>query len=317
MNLKKKKKQLIAAALTVALSLGSAVPALSAAAPTVMAAESSSIGHGSIMLDTANYIMAPNNIYDIGVTIKDGNGNTLSASEVRSMFSSGKIKVTDSRTGSVVNLTQLVNGNFRVTAKNPGTCYIVYTGGGTHASVKIDVQKGVSQHGTAVRHTSWFTQNIGISKSGAGTTTSTPTTSSTPSSSSTPSTSTTGTTYTDPQGRYSFTMPAGYQYIRMESGLPLFANPSSTGKRFVVEAQNVSAFKGETKDYILGSLKYTCAQSGDTVTATGTKGTGVYAKYSTATNWPYCVYYADSTGKVINIVADEASVLNSVLNSLT
>lgn len=117
-------------------------------------------GKGSIMLDTANYIMAPGNIYDIGITIKDPSGRTLSSAEVQALYKSGKLKVSDSRTGSIANLTQLSNGNFRVTGKNPGTCYIVYDIGGNHASVKIDVQNGVKQHGTAVRNTSYFTQDV-------------------------------------------------------------------------------------------------------------------------------------------------------------
>lgn len=117
-------------------------------------------GKGSIMLDTANYIMAPGNIYDIGVTIKNPSGRTLSGSEVQALYRAGKLKVRDSRTGSIANLTQLSNGNFRVTGKNPGTCYIVYDIGGNHASVKVDVQNGVKQHGTAVRNTSYFTQNV-------------------------------------------------------------------------------------------------------------------------------------------------------------
>lgn len=126
----------------------------------VQSVPSTSASKGSIMLDTANYIMAPGNIYDIGVTIKDASGNKLSANQVKDLVSSGKLKVQDSRTGSIANLQQLSNGNFRVTGKNPGTCYIVYDIGGTHASVKIDVQNGVKQHGTAVRNTSYFTQSI-------------------------------------------------------------------------------------------------------------------------------------------------------------
>lgn len=119
--------------------------------------------YGSITLDTANYIMAPGNAYDIGVTIKGANGNKLRADEVKKLVSSGQIKVRDSRTGSVVDLKQLSNGNFRVTGKREGTCYILYEGGGTHASVRIDVKRGEKQRGTAVRNTSIFTQDIGAS----------------------------------------------------------------------------------------------------------------------------------------------------------
>lgn len=174
MDLTRKKKPLIAAAMALLLTFGTAVPTVIASAPAIYAAENSDtstpttpvVTHdkGSIMLDTANYIMAPGNIYDVGVTVKDAQGNPLSGSQVKNLVSSGKLKVTDSRTGSIATLQQLSNGNFRVTGKNPGTCYIVYDIGGTHASVKIDVQRGVKQHGTAVRNTSYLTQDIGMPK---------------------------------------------------------------------------------------------------------------------------------------------------------
>ena len=70
--------------------------------------------------------MAPGNIYDIGVTVTDGNGTALSGEQVQQMVANGELRVTDSRTGSIVDLTQLPNGNFRVTGKNAGTCYITY-----------------------------------------------------------------------------------------------------------------------------------------------------------------------------------------------
>lgn len=116
---------------------------------------------GSITLDTVNYKMAPGNIYDIGVTITDGEGNALSSAQVQEMYRNGTLKVTDSRTGSIVNLKQLSNGNFRVTGKNPGTCYIIYEiiqngQAVTHASVRIDVQPGVIAGGIATRNTSWW-----------------------------------------------------------------------------------------------------------------------------------------------------------------
>lgn len=120
-------------------------------------------GHyGSIMLDTAQYTMAPGNIYDIGLVVRDANGSALSAAQIRQMVSSGQLKVRDSRTGSVVSLTQLSNGNFRVTGKQEGTCYIVYDIGGTHASVRVDVKRGVKAGGSAVRNTSYFTQSVAI-----------------------------------------------------------------------------------------------------------------------------------------------------------
>ena len=116
---------------------------------------------GSITLDTVNYRMAPGNIYDIGVTVTDGDGQALSGSQVQQMVRNGTLRVSDSRTGSIVNLTQLANGNFRVTGRNPGTCYIIYEivqdgGAVTHSSVRIDVQNGVAQGGVATRDTSWW-----------------------------------------------------------------------------------------------------------------------------------------------------------------
>ena len=115
---------------------------------------------GSIMLDTANYILAPGNKYTIGAFIKDKNGKSLTPAEVKQLVDSGKLKVRDSRTGSIVDLEQLSTGHFRVTGKNVGTCYILYEIGGTHASIRIDVQNGVKQHGTAVRNTSIFTKDV-------------------------------------------------------------------------------------------------------------------------------------------------------------
>ncbi len=116
---------------------------------------------GSIMLDTTSYTMAPGNIYDIGVTVKDGNNNTLSGAQVQQMVQNGELRVTDSRTGSIVNLVQLPNGNFRVTGRNEGTCYIVYEviqndEVVTHASVKMTVQNGAAQGGASTRDTSYW-----------------------------------------------------------------------------------------------------------------------------------------------------------------
>lgn len=110
----------------------------------------------SLVLDTVNYVMAPGNQYTIGAFIKDSNGNSLGNEQVKTMINNGKLKVRDSRTGSIVDRAQLENGNFQVTGKNEGTAYIIYEVGGTHASVRIDVQKGVRQHGTSVRNMSYY-----------------------------------------------------------------------------------------------------------------------------------------------------------------
>ncbi len=157
MSLRKIKKQLAASAMAVLLSAGVGASGLLAAAPSVLAADTSK---GSIMLDTASYVMAPGNRYDIGALVREPSGRQLSASEVRDLVSQGKLRVRDSRTGSIVDLQQLSNGNFRVTGKNAGTCWILYEIGGTHASVRIDVQNGARQHGSAVRNTSFFTQDV-------------------------------------------------------------------------------------------------------------------------------------------------------------
>ena len=95
------------------------------------------------------------------MTIKDGNGRTLTGEEVQEMYRDGILRVSDSRTGSIVNLQQLANGNFRVTGRREGTCYIVYEvyqdgERVTHASVKIDVAQGTQAHGASTRDTSYW-----------------------------------------------------------------------------------------------------------------------------------------------------------------
>lgn len=113
---------------------------------------------GSMTLDTVQYTMAPGNQYTIGAFIRDENGNPLSAEQVRELVANGRLNVRDSRTGSIVTLTQQSNGHFCVTGKNEGTAYIIYEIGGTHASVRVDVKNGVKQGGNAVRNTSYFTE---------------------------------------------------------------------------------------------------------------------------------------------------------------
>lgn len=111
---------------------------------------------GSIMLDTSRYTMAPGNRYTIGAYVRDANGNSVSASQ---LVREGKLNVRDSRTGSIVDLVQLPNGNFQVIGKNPGTCFIVYEINGVHASVRVDVQKDLSKpYGSSVRNTTYWLQ---------------------------------------------------------------------------------------------------------------------------------------------------------------
>ena len=146
-----------AIALAALTSVSAGVSTLAASAPMAQAAAATK---GSITLDTAQYIMAPGNRYDIGAFIKNASGKQLTAAEMKALVAQGKLKVSDSRTGSIVKLEQLSSGHFRVTGKKTGTCYIVYDIGGTHASVRVDVQNGVKQHGTAVRNTSYLTIDV-------------------------------------------------------------------------------------------------------------------------------------------------------------
>lgn len=103
---------------------------------------------GSITLDTRSYQMAPNNIYDIGVKIVNGDSisTTVSSSQV-----------------GVASVRKLPNGNYRITGISIGTTYIIcnaYDEDGnllTHASIKVTVARGVKQGGAACRATSIFT----------------------------------------------------------------------------------------------------------------------------------------------------------------
>ena len=102
---------------------------------------------GSVMIDTNTYTMAPGNIYDIGVVLA-GNAYTKT------------INVYSSRTG-IATVQRLANGNYRVTGKAPGTCYVVVDvlSGSTvlnHVSIRFDVAYNVTQHGQAARNRSYF-----------------------------------------------------------------------------------------------------------------------------------------------------------------
>ena len=115
---------------------------------------------GSITLDTVNYIMAPGDRYTIGAFITDVSGNPLNQEQIKDMITRGTLKVSDSRTGSIVDLEMLSTGNFQVTGKNQGTTYIIYEIGDTRASVRIDVENGAEPHGVATRNTSYWTPVI-------------------------------------------------------------------------------------------------------------------------------------------------------------
>lgn len=173
MFMKKKffRKRVLAVLLAAMLGIiGMAVTVtLHAAAPQTVNAQTSTVstpaqpvnpGKGSIMLDTASYSMAPGDRYTIGTYLKGADGKEMDGKQVRALARANVLSVRDSRTGSVVSLSQQQNGNFVVTGKNEGTCYIIYEIGGTHASIRIDVKKGTKAGGSAVRNTSYFTQEL-------------------------------------------------------------------------------------------------------------------------------------------------------------
>lgn len=93
----------------------------------------------TLTMDTQSYTMAPGNIYDFKAAVA---GPGLSQSNV---------KVSDSRNGSVVKLKSMGNGKYRITAVKEGTTYVVAEINGVHASIKVEVKKGVKQGGIATR----------------------------------------------------------------------------------------------------------------------------------------------------------------------
>jgi hypothetical protein len=101
----------------------------------------------SITLDTKNYQMPINASYQIGVK--------LTGSKAASV----KFRSTNEKIATVIKFT---NGNYKVTAKNPGTAYImfdVYDNKNkflTHASVRISVAKGTKPFGSSARQTGIF-----------------------------------------------------------------------------------------------------------------------------------------------------------------
>ncbi|WP_283608608.1 hypothetical protein [Faecalispora anaeroviscerum] len=93
----------------------------------------------TLTLDTKSYSMAPGNIYDFKAVVA---GPGLAQADV---------KVSDSRNGSVVKLSSMGNGKYRITALKEGTTYVVADINGTHASIQVNVKKGVKQGGIAGR----------------------------------------------------------------------------------------------------------------------------------------------------------------------
>ena len=76
--------------------------------------------------------------------------------QVQQIIRSGNLIIRDSRTGSIVDLQVLPNGNALLTAKHSGTCYILYKIEGKQLSVRIDVQDGIQAHGQSVRNTFYW-----------------------------------------------------------------------------------------------------------------------------------------------------------------
>ena len=95
---------------------------------------------GTLTLDTRSYIMAPGDIYDFRAKAEGGG------------LRQEEVKVSDSRTGSVVKLSRIPNTDkYRITAINEGTCYVVAEVRGAHASIKVEVKQGAQQGGEAAR----------------------------------------------------------------------------------------------------------------------------------------------------------------------
>lgn len=105
---------------------------------------------GSITVDTGSYIMAPGNKYDIKITAT-GDAKL------------DNVKVTDSRTGSIMGLTRLGAGKYRVTGYNEGTAFLKISYNGEQiTTVRVEVKKGVKASGTDGK-----TVDVGIKAVGA------------------------------------------------------------------------------------------------------------------------------------------------------
>lgn len=127
------KKQSKLSALVLSLALAFSATALPASAETV----SYEAANRAFKLDTASYAMAPGNIYDFKVILKGD-------------ISQNDVKVTDSRTGSVIKLSRIAGTDkYRITAVKEGTTFITAEVGAAHLSFKVDVKKGTNQGGTA------------------------------------------------------------------------------------------------------------------------------------------------------------------------
>ena len=89
---------------------------------------------------TTSYIMSPGDIYDFRAKVE---GEGLKQDEV---------KVSDSRTGSIIDLKRVGNTDrYRITGLNEGVCYVTAEVRGVHASIRVEVKQGVEQHGESAR----------------------------------------------------------------------------------------------------------------------------------------------------------------------
>ena len=87
---------------------------------------------GTLRADTTSYTLPVGGIYDIQFSVTGVDATPV---------------VTDSRTGSVFQLTNLGGNKYRVTGVNEGTAYVVATVGDTRVSVAITVDNDATQGG--------------------------------------------------------------------------------------------------------------------------------------------------------------------------
>ena len=96
--------------------------------------------------DTRSYAMSPGDIYDVRITVEGAN------------ISQNDVKVTSSRSG-IASVQQVTQDTYRVTGLSAGTTYVTAEVGGTHASIRFDVQPGVQQGGESCRSVSVISQD--------------------------------------------------------------------------------------------------------------------------------------------------------------
>ena len=96
--------------------------------------------YGTLTMDTVSYTMAPGDIYDFRAKVEGGD------------LRQEEVVVSDSRTGSIVKLARVPGTDkYRITAVNEGVCWVIAEARGTHASIRVEVKKGVKAHGESTR----------------------------------------------------------------------------------------------------------------------------------------------------------------------